>query len=136
MELSEGWKNAKGKPPIVCLCGSTRFLNEFFEAGWKFTLRGYIVVSIGVVKTSSADKDGGHGAEAISQECADMLDELHRRKIDIADEVFVINRDGYIGKSTAAEIEYANENDKPITYMELPHPTNADGTTTPSPDKE
>ena len=91
MDLTEAWKNAKGKPPIVCLCGSTRFVEKFFEVGWDYTLKGYIVLSIGVVKT--ADKDGAPGAEAISQNCADMLDELHRRKIDLADEVFVINKD-------------------------------------------
>ena len=51
-------------------------MDDFFGEGWKFTLRGYVVLSVGVVKTSQVDDDGGHGAEAISQDCADMLDEL------------------------------------------------------------
>lgn len=118
MDLTQAWENVKGKPPVVCLCGSTRFVDKFFEIGWEYTLRGCVVLSIGVVKTSQADAAGGHGAEMISQECADMLDELHRRKIDMADEVFVINIDGYIGKSTASEVEYARSLGKPIKFLE------------------
>jgi hypothetical protein len=120
IDFKEAWKNAKGVPPIVCLIGSTRFLDQFFEAGWAYTLKGYIVLSIGVVKTSQVDSDGGHGAEMVSQECADMLDELHRRKIDLAQEVFCVNPGGYIGKSTAAEIEYCRQHKKPISYLVAP----------------
>ena len=101
------------RPPIVCLCGSTRFMDAFHEAGWDFTLKGYIVLSVGVCKHT---KD--HGGEALGKEVADKLDELHLRKIDLADEVFVLNVDGYIGQSTEKEIKYAESIGKPILYLE------------------
>lgn len=104
------------KPKIVCLCGSTRFMEAFFDAGWYFTLEGWIVLSIGVCKHVSPED--GHGAEAIGQDCADMLDELHFRKIDLADQVFILNVDGYIGESTAKEIAYAKRKDKEVLYLE------------------
>jgi hypothetical protein len=100
-------------PEIVCLCGSTRFMDAFFDAGWYFTLKGYIVLSVGVCKHA---KD--HGGEALGQEVADMLDELHLKKIDLADFVYVLNVDGYIGESTAKEVEYAKAKNKPIQYLE------------------
>lgn len=102
-------------PPIVCLCGSTRFMDAFFQAGWKFTLEGRIVLSVGVCKHAEH-----HGGEALGQNVADGLDELHLRKIDLADEVFVLNVDGYIGESTRKEIEYAEAHNKPIRYLETP----------------
>lgn len=102
----------KSHPKIVCLCGSTRFMEAFFEAGWKFTLRGYIVLSVGVCKHAEH-----HGAEALGQDIVEKLDELHLRKIDLADEVFVINVGGYIGESTSKEIEYAKKIGKPISYL-------------------
>ena len=48
----------------------------------------------------------------------EMLDDIHKRKIDMADEIFVINVDGYIGESTRSEIEYAKQNGKVINYLE------------------
>lgn len=100
-------------PPIVCLCGSTRFMNAFFDAGWQYTLNGYIVLSVGVCKHADY-----HGGEALGQDVADKLDELHLRKIDLADSVCVLNVGGYIGESTRKEIEYAESIGKPIEYLE------------------
>ena len=100
-------------PGIVCLCGSTRFWEAFHAAGWQFTLDGYIVLSIGVCKHAQ-----DHGGEALGQDVADRLDELHLRKIDLADRVFVLNVDGYIGDSTRREIEYAHATGKPVSYLE------------------
>ena len=114
----EAWDNAKGKPPIVCLCGSTRFMDKFFDVGWVYTLSGYIVLSVGVVKTEEADGDSGHGAEKLGQDVADMLDELHKRKIDLADEIVILNVGGYIGESTKGELEYAKAQGKKITFLE------------------
>jgi len=87
-----------GSPPVVCLCGSTRFMDAFCAAGWELTLAGQIVLSVGVCK---------HGGEAIGPEGAERLDELHRRKIDLADWVLILNCCGYIGESTDAEEKYA-----------------------------
>lgn len=101
------------QPPIVVLCGSTRFKEAFIEATESFTLKGYIVLSVGLF---------GHAdnkySTVITQEVKEKLDELHKRKIDLADEVFVINCGGYIGDSTMSEINYAKQHNKPITYLE------------------
>ena len=107
----------KGLPPIVCLCGSTRFPDHFHAAGWRFTLDGCIVLSIGVCKWVETP-DGGHVAEALGPGVAEALDELHLRKIDLADMVFVLNVGGYIGESTRREIEYAEQTGKPVMYLE------------------
>lgn len=114
-DVEEYYREPEPPPPpkIVCLCGSTRFMDKFFEVGWDFTLKGYVVLSVGVCKHS---KD--HGGEALGQDVADRLDELHLRKIDLADEVYVLNVDGYIGDSTRKEIEYAKSLGKPISYLE------------------
>ena len=103
------------RPRIVCLCGSTRFMGHFHDFGWQFTLDGLIVLSVGVCKHVGSE---GHGGEALGQEVADRLDELHLRKIDLADFVFVLNVDGYIGSSTRKEIEYAEKIGRPVQYME------------------
>lgn len=104
------------RPEIVCLCGSTRFMEAFHAAGWELTLQGKIVLTVGVCK-HAAD----HGGEALGQDVADKLDELHRRKIDLSDWVFVLNVEGYIGDSTADEIEYAENAYKPVYYLETGH---------------
>jgi len=103
----------RGRPPIVCLCGSTRFMDAFFEAGWQETLAGKIVLSVGVCKHAEH-----HGAEALGPEVVKRLDELHLRKIDLADEVLVLNVGGYIGESTARELAYAREHGKTVRFLE------------------
>ena len=101
------------RPKIVCLCGSTRFMEQFFEVGWKFTLENWIVLSVGVCKHAEH-----HGAEALGLDVADRLDELHLHKIDLADLIYILNVDGYIGKSTRKEIDYAEKIGKTIEYLE------------------
>lgn len=103
--------------PIVCLCGSTRFMDAFFEQGWLETLKGNIVLSVGVCKHMETP-DGGHVGEALGPDICAALDELHKRKIDLADEVLVLNVGGYIGDSTRSEIEYAIAHNKPVRYLE------------------
>lgn len=105
------------RPRIVCLCGSTRFMDAFHAAGWEFTLAGYIVLSVGVAKHVQTP-DGGHVAEALGPGVAEALDELHKRKIDLADEIYVLNPGGYIGESTASEIRYARQRGKGVRFLE------------------
>lgn len=100
---------------IVCLCGSTQFMVDFHKANWEFTLKGWIVLSVGVCKHAER-----HGGEALGKDVADMLDELHLRKIDKADLVYVLNVNGYIGVSTAKEIAYAEEIGASVQYLEDP----------------
>jgi hypothetical protein len=92
-------------------------MDAFHAAGWERTLAGEIVLSVGVAKHIQTP-DGGHAAEALGPGVAEMLDELHKRKIDLADYVLVLNVGGYIGESTRSEIEYAMAHGKPVTYLE------------------
>jgi len=99
------------RPAIVCLCGSTRFFEAFRKANFDLTLQGRIVLSIGCDTKS----DGGL---SLTQEQKVALDELHKRKIDLADGVLVLNVGGYIGSSTRSEIEYAEAIGTPVSYLE------------------
>lgn len=97
-------------PQVICLCGSTRFKTAFESTLRDETLKGNIVLSVGLFgHIEGLDMDGP---------TKKMLDELHLRKIDMADEVLVLNVDGYIGSSTKNEIEYAARANKEIRYLE------------------
>ena len=102
-------------PKIVCLCGSTRFYKEFQEANYELTMKGIIVLSVGVYPHATKEI---HGEDiGITKEEKIKLDDLHKRKIDLSDEVYVLNVGGYIGESTRSEIEYAISLKKPIIYL-------------------
>ena len=104
-------------PTIVCLCGSTRFYDEFQRANYDETMLGRIVLSVGFYPHAKAEH--GHG-EGVGHDSAEKvtLDELHKRKIDLADEVLVVSDlDGYFGESTRGEIEYAYRHGKPVRYL-------------------
>jgi hypothetical protein len=96
---------------IVCLCGSTRFKQEFIRANFRETMAGKIVLTVGWF--SHAD---GELYTPTEQEKRD-LDQLHLRKIDLCDEVLVINPGGYIGDSTRREIAYARKLGKPVHFI-------------------
>ncbi len=96
---------------VITLCGSTRFKEEFLEAQKRLTLEGNIVISVGLFGHSGDDVVWTEGVK-------DMLDRQHLAKIDLADEIFVINIGGYIGDSTRREIAYAEYKGKSITYLE------------------
>lgn len=112
------WKKLitwNGPPPkVTCLCGSTRFKKAFEAISAELTLNGHLVISVGMF---------GQSGQLSPEECETnhptkmKLDELHKRKIDLADEIFVINVDGYIGESTRSEIEYAKQHGKHVNYM-------------------
>ena len=99
-----------GKYKVVTLCGSTRFKDAFMEAQKKLTLEGYIVISVGLFGHSGDNEVWTEGTKA-------MLDDMHKRKIDMADEIFVINVNGYIGSSTRSEIDYAKRHGKEVKYL-------------------
>ena len=100
-----------GKYKVITLCGSTKFKDEFLREQKRLTLEGNIVISVGLFGHSGDD-------EVWSNNVKEMLDDMHKRKIDMADEIFVINKNGYIGSSTQSEIEYAKQTNKIINYME------------------
>jgi len=102
------------RPRIACLCGSTRYgLKAYREANLRLTLAGEIVLSIGC-DTKSDD------GLSITPEQKTALDELHKRKIDLADYVLILNPGGYIGESTRSEIEYAEKIGRPVKYLVPP----------------
>lgn len=101
----------QGKYKVITLCVSTRFKDEFLEVQKRLTLAGSIVISVGLFGHSGDDEVWSEGVK-------EMLDDMHKRKIDMADEIFVINKNGYIGTSTRSEIEYAKKAGKPVKYFE------------------
>jgi hypothetical protein len=104
-------------PKIVCLCGSTRFSSAFQEANLRETLAGNIVLSIGCDMRSDTELFADKSEAELEQIKAD-LDTLHLRKIDLADEVLILNVGGYIGSSTGRELAYAQSLGKPVRYLE------------------
>ncbi|PWT29478.1 hypothetical protein CPT75_17485 [Butyrivibrio fibrisolvens] len=104
--------------PVVTLCGSTRFKTEFMEAQKRLTLDGYIVISVGLFGHSGDQEVWDGMDEGTLSRTKQMLDDMHKRKIDMADEIFVINVGGYIGDSTRSEIEYAKKHGKVVRYLE------------------
>ena len=102
-----------GKYKVITLCGSTRFKGAFLETQKRLTLEENIVISVGLFGHAGDDEVWVSGTK-------EMLDDMHKRKIDMADEIFVINVGGYIGESTRSEIEYAMANGKKVNYLEKP----------------
>lgn len=105
------------KPTIVCLCGSTRFWRAFQRAGLEETMNGKIVLSIGAA-SGTDDEHFGNLPRDEYDRIKTMLDELHMRKIDLCDEVLILNCAGYIGESTARELAYARELGKRVRFLE------------------
>lgn len=104
--------------PVVTLCGSTRFKDEFMEVQKNLTLQGYIVISVGLFGHSGDNEVWDGMDEGTLSKTKEMLDDMHKRKIDMADEIFVINVGGYIGDSTRSEIEYAKARGILVRYLE------------------
>lgn len=98
-----------GNFKVITLCGSTKFKDNFIEEQKRLTLQGNIVISVGLF---------GHSGDTFTEEEKIMLDDMHKRKIDMADEIFVINVGKYIGESTKSEIEYAIANNKNVIFLE------------------
>lgn len=104
------------RPQIVCLCGSTRFYDAFQQANYDCTMHGEIVLSVGFYPHAKAQHGHGEGVGHDSTEKT-ALDELHKRKIDLADRVLVVSDEsGYFGDSTASEIGYAVRHGKPVDF--------------------
>ena len=110
--------NNERKYPVITLCGSTRFKDQFREVQKRLTLKGNIVISVGLFGHSGDEEVWDGMDEGTLSKTKEMLDDMHKRKIDMADSIFVINVGGYIGESTRSEIEYAKPNGKEVRYLE------------------
>lgn len=106
------------KYKVITLCWSTRFKDEFMQVQKELTLKGNIVISVGLFGHSGDNEVWENMDERTLTKTKQMLDDMHKRKIDMADEIFVINVGGYIGDSTRSEIEYAIKNNKKVNYLE------------------
>ena len=98
------------KYKIITLCGSIKFKDEFLKVQEELTLKGNIVLTPNFFDRIKK--------ENIDDKTKEMLDEMHKQKIDMSDAIFVINQNGYIGDSTKSEIEYAKAQNKEIIYLE------------------
>ena len=108
----------QGVYPVVTLCGSTRFKDAFYEVQKQLTLAGNIVISVGLFGHSDDEEVWDGMDEGTLSKTKEMLDDMHKRKIDMVDSIYVINVGGYIGESTKSEIEYAKAHGKKVEYLE------------------
>ena len=94
---------------VITICGSMRYSKEMMRISEELELKkGYAVIQC-VYNVDGLKYEGVD---------ASILDKIHRKKIDISDAIYVVNIDGYIGKSTKSEIEYATNNGKEVIYHE------------------
>ena len=98
------------KYKIITLIGSTKFKDDFIKVKEQLTLQGFIVLSLGVFSQYDNIK--------LSEDQLNMLADIQNKKIEMADEIFVINVGGYIGDSTRSEIQYAKMHGKKVNYLE------------------
>ncbi len=104
------------KPEVIVLCGSSRFVAEMAMIAWGLERdEGIITMGLHLLPSDYTECED-HLAEF--EGAAEKLDELHWRKIDLANRIFVVNIGGYIGDSTRQEIEYAERTGKRVTYLE------------------
>ncbi|MDF2908101.1 MAG: hypothetical protein K0R34_3422 [Herbinix sp.] len=103
----------EGNYKVITLCGSMRFKDEFLKVQKQLTLEGNVVISVGFFGHADGELE-----DVITPEIKVMLDDIHKRKIDMSDEIYVINKNRYIGESTKGEIEYAIKTGKRVDYLE------------------
>jgi hypothetical protein len=96
------------RPKIVAICGSTRFIEPIVALAWWLEKRGEIAFFPLYLPPQVAA--GSHQAEA--EGVKEAIDELFKRKIDLADELVVMDVGGYVGESTRSEIAYAVDRGK------------------------
>lgn len=111
-----------GKYKVITLCGSTRFKDAFMEAQKRLTLERNIVISVGLFGHSGDNEVWENMDEGTLTRTKQMLDDMHKRKIDMSDEIYVINVGGYIGSSTRSEIAYARSIGVTVRYLEEERP--------------
>jgi len=104
------------KPKIVVMCGSSKFVEIMAVAEWLIE-RNELAITMGLSLLPQWYPDCPSDHLAEHEGCAEAMDELHLRKIDLADEIFVVDWDGYIGESTSKEIKYAEKEGKYIRYF-------------------
>ena len=103
-------KNMTQKYKIITLCGSIKFKEDFLREQTRLTMEGNIVLCPNFFNDLNQTK--------LTAETIQMLGEMHKQKIDMSHEIFVINKNGYVGDNTESEIKYATNVGKKVVYME------------------
>jgi hypothetical protein len=114
MEDQQALQPADGAAKVVTLCGSTTFEAEFAEVNQRLTMEGCVVISLGMFRLPNLP---GYDWTADSSDLKGRLGAVHLQKIRMADEVYIVDPGGYIGKSTRREIAYAESLGKPVRYL-------------------
>ena len=113
--------SVKSGPEVICICGSTKFIDQHAIKRWEFEKAGMaICLMVNYLPAWYAEEQGWNEQDHFAEQAGvkQIMDDLHFAKIDLADRVYVINVGGYIGESTRNEINYAKATGKPIEYME------------------
>jgi hypothetical protein len=100
--------------PVVCICGSTKFKQAWIAENARLTGEGNIVLAVGLW--------GHHERIFPDTETKTRLDDLHKRKIDLCNWVWVLDIGGYVGESTRSEIAYAEKLGRPVRRLSLEFP--------------
>ena len=114
MENQPTPRPTEGEQKVVTLCGSTRFEAEFTEVNQRLTMAGCVVLSLGMFRLPDLPD---YDWTADSSNLKGRLRSVHFQKIRMADEVYIVDPDGYLGDSTRLEIAYAESLGKPIRYL-------------------
>lgn len=93
---------------VVTMCGSLKFAKQIMEKAEELELNGNCVLS--VIYPTRENKD------VYTKDELQMLSKMHNKKIELCDAIYVVNVDGYIGRTTSEEIEYAKKLGKEIIY--------------------
>lgn len=102
---------------VVTICGSTRFKDDIQRARERETLNGHMVLGPDVFLHEESEDIPPGWTIRVDRE---MLEELHLAKINVCDEVLVVNPNGYIGESTARQIMHARDIGRPVRYEVAP----------------
>ena len=114
MEDKQAPQSAEGDAKVITLCGSTKFEAEFAEINQRLTMEGCVVMSLGMFSLPDLPE---YDWTADSSDLKERLGSMHFQKIRMADEVYIVDPDGYVGESTRREIAYAESLGKPVRYL-------------------
>lgn len=101
-------ENAEPYKVVTLLGSSTKFKDEFRRLEKELTFKGCIAISLGFLNEEGC---------SVTPEQKKLMEAMMYQKIRMADEVLVVNKNGYIGKTTANEIRYAESIGKPVRYL-------------------
>ena len=103
---------------VITMIGSTRFSNEMLIKAWELAKVGNVVLTWHIFPENYTINFEDKKYIADQENVKDIIEKIHLQKIDMSNEVFIMNVNGYIGKDTLYELEYAIKRGKKITFHE------------------